>query len=117
RWWCVLAKGAFSCPFRGPRVGWAAAGHRVPGVDGQVDDDLLHLRGVGADAAEVAAAAGDELHVFADEALEERAHALDDLAEVQDARLQDLLAAEGQELVGQGGRARPREAEPQEGAA
>jgi hypothetical protein len=80
----------------------AALRHRIAGVDGEVHDHLLHLGGIGAHAAEGAAAASHQLDVFADQALEERAHALDDLAEVQDARLQHLLAAEGEELMGEG---------------
>ena len=81
----------------------APLGHGVARVDGQVGDDLLHLAGVGLHPPQPGVEDGDELDVLADEPPE---HGLDTghhRVEVQDAQLEDLLAAEGQEMARQGG--------------
>jgi hypothetical protein len=45
--------------------------HRVAGVDGEVDDHLLELAGIGADGAEIAAVLDLELDLLAEQALQE----------------------------------------------
>src|SRR5262249_17468787 len=77
--------------------------HGVAGVDHQVHEDLLDLAGVGADGAKVGGQHQAEIDVFADEAPEHAAQAGDELVEIEHAGLQDLAAAEGEELRGQGG--------------
>ena len=52
-------------------------------------------------AAELALARDDELDVLAEQARHHRAHPRDDLVQVDDERLQHLLAAEGEQLAGE----------------
>ncbi len=75
--------------------------HRVPGVDRQVHDHLLELSRVGVDAIERRIQSGHQPDVLADQALQQRFSASHDLIEVQHLRLQDLLAAEREQLLGQ----------------
>ena len=91
----------------------AAAGHRVAGVGGEVEDHALDLRAVGLDRRELGREPDADADVVADDALQHRLHAGDDLVEVDDARVQDLAAAEGEQLVRQrGGLARRRARSP-----
>src|SRR5438128_8728510 len=76
----------------------AAVGHRVSGVDDEVDEHLLDLARIGLDAAESTAEDGDHLDVLADQAAEHLVHLADDVVEPEDARLQELLAAEREQL-------------------
>ena len=80
-----------------------AAGHGVAGVDGEVDQDLLDLAGVGGDGGQVAGQVGGELDVLAEGPLEQLADVGDEVVEVQDAGLDDFPAGEGQQLAGQPG--------------
>ena len=82
----------------------ASLRHRVPGVDGQIHDDLLDLAGVGLRVPESRAEDGDEGDVFSDQAPEHLAHLRDHGIQVQHHRIQHLLAAEGEELTRQVGR-------------
>src|SRR5580700_7058392 len=80
----------------------AAERHGVAGVDGEIEEDLLELAGVGFDAAEGIAEAQAELDVFTNQAAEELAHVGDEFVEVEDLGLKDLHAAEGEHLAGEG---------------
>ena len=84
----------------------AAARHRVAGVDREVDDHLLELRGVGANRAELRVEHRQELDVLADQAAEHHVHVGDDDVQVEDARLEHLAAAEREQLARERGRAR-----------
>src|ERR1700730_659808 len=80
----------------------AAERHGVAGVDGEIEEDLLELAGVGFDAAEGIAEAQAEFDVLADQAAEELAHIGDKFVEVEDLWLKDLHAAECEHLAGEG---------------
>ena len=79
----------------------AAFRHRVSGVDCQVHDHLLELTGIGLDTIERPVQRGHQPDVLADQALQERLGARHDTVEIEHLRLQDLLTAEGQQLLGQ----------------
>src|SRR3546814_9195321 len=64
-------------------------------LDREVDDDLLELALVGLDHAEVAAMAHLQLDVLADEAAQQVRQLGQDVGQVQQARLQGLLARKG----------------------
>ena len=73
--------------------------HRVACVDDEVQHHLLELCGVHSDEAELGAEVHHELDVFPDEALEHPLAIAKLHTDVDDLRLQDLLAAEGEELT------------------
>ena len=77
------------------------AGHGVAGIDHQVHQHLLQVPRVGLHLPEVLPRHRPDRDVLADQAANHLVHAGDDLVEVENARLQDLLPAEGQELPGQ----------------
>ena len=79
----------------------AALGHGVPGVQGQVHDDLVHLSRVGLDGREVRIQLGPEGDILADEAGQHLFQFGNVLVQVQDFRQKDLLTAVGQQLLGQ----------------
>ena len=83
----------------------AALRHRVARVDRQVHDDLFELARVGVDAVEGRIERRHQPDVLADQALQQGLGARDDLIEFQHLWLQDLLAAEGQQLLRQRRRA------------
>src|SRR5581483_3305607 len=60
--------------------------HRVPRVDGQVEDHLLKLAGVGLDRGQVRGQGELQLDILADHAPQHAVHVLDDGVEVQDLR-------------------------------
>ena len=78
----------------------AAVGHRVPRVDGQVDERLLDLRHVDPDQAQLRLQHRAEPHVFAQQALEDLLHPADHVVQVQDSRVDDLAPGEGEQLAG-----------------
>ena len=80
-----------------------APGHGVPGIDHQVHDHLLDLAGVGHDLAQIRLGDGDQFDVFTEEAPQHLIQVQDQIIEVEHLGGEDLLAAEGQELAGQGG--------------
>ena len=81
--------------------------HGVPRVDGQVQDDLLELPRVGPDPAEHGFRRRDEVDVLADQPPEQRLHPSHHDVHVEHPRLEDLLPAKRQELLGErGGAAR-----------
>ena len=86
----------------------AAVGHRVAGVDGEVDQHLLDLAGVGLDRPQVGRDASLQLDVLAERAAQQLLELGDDVVEVEHLRLHDFAAAEDQQLAGQRGRALAR---------
>ena len=81
----------------------AARRHRVARVHGQVEEDLFDLGRVRVDRRHVGGRPHVQLDVLADEALEDGLETLHELVQVEDAGLQQLLAAQGQELPGERG--------------
>ena len=71
--------------------------------DRQVHDDLLDLTGINFDTSEVRTGVDDQFHILANQAPQEVAHVADQFVQVQHPGLQDLLAAEGQQLPGEHG--------------
>ena len=80
-----------------------ALGHGIPGIHRQVHDHLLDLTGIGLDHAQVRPQDGHQIDVLADQAPQHLIQVHDQIIEIQDLGREDLLAAEGQELAGQGG--------------
>ena len=76
----------------------AAARHGILGVDGEVHQDLLDLRTVGADGPQVGGPAEADIDVLADRAAQDAAEFPDDGIQVRDLHLQHLFPAEGKEL-------------------
>ena len=74
----------------------AAAGHRVAGVDGEIDEDLFDLAGVGEDRPQVGGQVGAQHDVLTDGAVEQLLDVGDDVVEVQDPWLDHLAAGEGE---------------------
>ena len=81
----------------------SAVGHRVARVDHQIQQYLLDLARVCLHAAKFSARQERHVNVFADHAREHPDHSRDRVVHVQHARLQDLLAAEGQQLARESG--------------
>ena len=77
--------------------------HGVASVDRQIHENLLDLPGVGPNAPEVRPEHRYEIDVFADETAEHLVHVCHDVVEIQYPRLEDLLAAESEQLAGQCG--------------
>src|SRR5207245_276113 len=103
--WMRLDEGAVELDVRGLDGEPTTLRHRVPGIDGEVQDDLLDLRRVGLDAAEGRVEQGDQLDRLADQRLEHLRHAGHDPVEVEHARLEHLLAAEREALLSERRRA------------
>jgi hypothetical protein len=78
----------------------AAAGHRVAGVDGQIDEDLLELHRIDPHPAERLLGDDQEPDVLADQPLQHPPHPGDDVVQVQDLRGDDLPARKRQQLPG-----------------
>ena len=79
----------------------AAGRHRVARVHREVDDHLLDLAAVGSHEHQVGIEHRDERQVFTEQPLQQRLHSGDDLVHVEHGRLQHLLAAERQQLLGE----------------
>ena len=79
----------------------AAVRHGVPRVQGEVDEHLLELARIRLNVPEVRAERGDDLDALADQAVQHLVGVDDDRVEVDDARLQHLLAPEGEQLLRQ----------------
>ena len=82
-----------------------ALGHGIPGVHRQIHDHLLDLAGIHFHRADGRTKNGTKLHVLANQPAQHLLDIGDDDVEIQNFRLQNLLAAEGQKLASQGGRA------------
>ena len=76
----------------------AAARHGVAGIDPEIDDDLFDLAGIGFDTGQRGFELGDDLEVFANDPLQKTLEVGNDDVEIDDARLKQLFAAEGQKL-------------------
>ena len=84
----------------------AALGHRVAGVDGEVDEDLLDLPRVGLHAPEVRDRGSKRILTSSRRTRWSIPSSFfDDVVQLEDVRLQDLLAAEREQLARQRGRA------------
>ena len=82
---------------------FAAVGHGIAGVGGEIDQDLLELRRVRDDQPQPGVQRRLDPNVFADGAFEQAAQILDDGVDVDRGGPQHLAAAEGEQLAGQGG--------------
>ena len=83
----------------------SAAGHRVAGVDDDVDDDLFELPLIDQNEAEVAVVHQSQLDSLADQAAQQVRQLGQHIGQHQDLGLQRLLAREGEQLTHQVGRA------------
>ena len=83
----------------------AARGHGVPRVHREVDDDLLDLVGIGAHRAGARGEGDHQLDVLADQRAQQLLRGGHDVVEVEHLGPQDLLAAEGEQALGEGRRA------------
>ena len=77
----------------------AAVRHGVARVDGEVQEHLLDLTGIGRHGSEVRRGHRDELDRLAEEPIEHRVQAADDAVDVEHGGREHLLSAEGQELA------------------
>ncbi len=82
----------------------AAVGHRFPRVVGQRDEDPLDLARIHLDETELAAEAHHQLHVGAERLAQGCLAFPQHFAQVENSWVKNLLAAEGLQLLGQGGR-------------
>ena len=82
---------------------FAALGHGVAGVDGQVDQDLFHLAQVYFHWVEVLAWDGYQFYILAEETAQHLIHIEHQVVEAYHFWLQELAAGEGQELSGEVG--------------
>ncbi len=73
--------------------------HGIPGVDGEVHNDLFDLAGVGLDPPQVWGQGRRQRDVSADEPPEHCLEIAHDAVQVEDLGLKHLLAAEGEELA------------------
>src|SRR5439155_15948334 len=76
----------------------SAARHRVASVDRQIEDDLLDLSGIRPDAPEALVAADRELDVLPEQPSQKWLDRADHRAQIDDLGLENLLAAEGEQL-------------------
>jgi len=82
----------------------ARIGDGVPGVDAQVGQDLVHLRGIDKDAFEIVPRQPGQIDVLADEPSQHLERTLHGLVEVQYLEVHGLLAGKRQKLARQIGR-------------
>ena len=87
----------------------AAVRHRVAGVDREVHQDLLNLPRVRLDVGDVVAGAEDDVDVLADQPAQQRLDLAEAGPRIEHPRLEDLAAAEREQLPGQRGGAIRRE--------
>ena len=80
---------------------FSPVGHGVSRIHRQVGNHLLHLPGVCLDAAEAGRQDNGQVDVLADQAPEHALHPGNQRVEIHHLGLQDLLAAEGEQLAGQ----------------
>src|ERR1700743_1095118 len=79
----------------------AAGGHRVARVYRKIHDDLLDLTGVGTHRPELRSGSHHQIDVFANHAVEHFQVFGGNIVEIDDARGEHLLAAEGEQLASQ----------------
>ena len=80
----------------------AAAGHSVPRVDRQVQEDLFHHASIGFDQRRLGKVIELQRDILAEDARQHFGHVADHFIEVQALGLHDLAAAEGEQLAGEG---------------
>ena len=73
--------------------------HGVARIDGEVQEHLLDLAGIGRHGSQVRRGHGDELDRLAEEPIEHRVQVADDAVDVEHGGRQHLLSAEGQKLA------------------
>ena len=81
----------------------AAARHGVTRVDGEVDQDLPDLAGIGQHAAQVGGQVVGQLDVLTEGAAQQVQYLGDQVVEVQHARLDNVAAGEGEQLASEPG--------------
>ena len=79
--------------------------NRFARIHRQIQQNLLHLIGVRHDPAEISTRPNLNMNVLTDEAGKKIGYFHNDLVKVEDRRLEDLLAAESQQLADEGLRA------------
>ena len=79
----------------------AAIGHRIAGVDGEVDEDLLELARVDQHGLQVGGERAVQLDVLAERATQQLLDVAYDVVDIDDLGLDDLTPGEGEQLVGQ----------------
>ena len=80
----------------------ASVGHRISGVECEVDQNLLERGGIGLDRKRRDGRLGGEIDVLADQTSEQFLDHEHDLVQVEHLRRHHLLAAEGEQLLRQG---------------
>ena len=98
---CVQPSGFVSIHISRCDAQLTAIGHRVSGVDGEVENDKLELRGITRRRPEVGRQIGLDLHESAEAALQQFTHAGDDGIHIHRSRRQILTACIGQQLLGE----------------
>ena len=76
----------------------AALRHRIARIDCKIHQHLFDLTAVGAHLSQGGITFGFQLHVFAQEPLQEFLHIADNFAKIHSFKCEDLTAAEGQQL-------------------
>ena len=79
----------------------ATVGHRVAGIECEIQDYLFQLTGIGAHGPSIGARDEVNVYLLPDQAAQQRAHLRKNGVQVEDARLQHLLAAVGEQLRGE----------------
>jgi len=83
----------------------SAAGHGIARIDGQVHDDLVELAGVGLDNRRLRSGHDPNFDVVAHERAQQFADVLEPVVQIENDRLDHLLAAESQQLASKCGAA------------
>jgi hypothetical protein len=81
----------------------AAPRHGIAGVNGKVEQNLLHHTGIGFDHGGGQAVIQSQRHILAQHPAQHIAHVADDFVHVQSFGLDKLAAAESEQLAGQTG--------------
>ena len=79
-----------------------AARHGIAGVDGEVHHHLFDLAGIGFDASQPRGERGVQANVLPEKTSQQFVHVADHAIEVEYLGRHHLLAAEGEQLAGQG---------------
>src|SRR5690348_701589 len=79
--------------------------HRIARIHDQVDEHLLDLAAVRLDTSDRLVETQDDLNVVADETVQHRLQLATHAVEIEHARLENLLATEGEQLLGERRRA------------
>ena len=83
----------------------SAVRHRVPGVHGQIEQHLFHLRRVSPERGQAFERPRLDANAGIDQPAQHLLHPGDDLVQTDESRLEDLLAAEGEQLIRERGSA------------